>query len=152
MQNVCVWAFFLIKCCINPQRHWWPKQTNNCGSRCCAHLEDANTYLGFRGHSVGKNPPANAGDANSVHGLGRSPGGRNGNLFQHSCLKKPMGRGAWQAPKESDTTWQLNHHHHQNNLSSWIWIVCHTNILRPNKNYLMELRGLGTQLEARGWS
>ena len=47
-----------------------------------------------------KNSPANAGDARdtgSVPGLGRSPGGGNGNPLQYSCLKKPMDRGAWQA-------------------------------------------------------
>ena len=39
-----------------------------------------------------KNPPANAGDVRdvgSVSGLGRSPGGTNGNAFQHSCLGNP---------------------------------------------------------------
>ena len=30
-------------------------------------------------------------------GLGRSPGGGNGNPFQCSCLGNPMNRGAWQA-------------------------------------------------------
>ena len=43
-----------------------------------------------------KNLPANAGDAGSIPGLGRSPGGENGNPLQHSCLKSPMDRGAWQ--------------------------------------------------------
>ena len=49
---------------------------------------------------VGKNLPANAGDirdAGSIAGLGRSPGGRNGNPLQDSCLDSPMDRGAWQA-------------------------------------------------------
>ena len=49
---------------------------------------------------VVKNPPANAGDmkdAGSVPGSGRSPGGRNGNLLQYSCLENPMDRGAWRA-------------------------------------------------------
>ena len=32
-----------------------------------------------------------------ISGLGRSPGGGNGNPFQYSCLKNPMDRGAWQA-------------------------------------------------------
>ena len=39
-----------------------------------------------------KNPPANAGDAgdvSSIPGLGRSPGGRNGNPLQYSCLENP---------------------------------------------------------------
>ena len=43
-----------------------------------------------------KNLPANAGDAGSIPGLGRSPGGENGNPLQHYCLKSPMDRGAWQ--------------------------------------------------------
>ena len=33
-----------------------------------------------------KNPPANAGDAGSIPGLGRSPGEGNGNPLQYSCL------------------------------------------------------------------
>ena len=47
-----------------------------------------------------KKLPANAGDirdAGSASGLGRSPGGGNGNLLQHSCLQNPMDRGAWRA-------------------------------------------------------
>ena len=44
-----------------------------------------------------KEPPANAGDAGSIPGSGRSPGGGHGNLLQYSCLEKPMDRGAWQA-------------------------------------------------------
>ena len=47
-----------------------------------------------------KNPPASARDARDLGltpGLGRSPGGGNGNLLQYSCLENPMDRGAWQA-------------------------------------------------------
>ena len=47
-----------------------------------------------------KNPPANAGDlrdTDSIPGSGRSPGGRNGNPLQYSCLENPMDRRAWQA-------------------------------------------------------
>jgi len=40
--------------------------------------------------SVVENPPANAGDAGSVPGLGQSPGEGNGNPLQHSCLENPM--------------------------------------------------------------
>ena len=32
-----------------------------------------------------------------VPGLGRSPGGGNGNPHQYSCLKNPIDRGAWRA-------------------------------------------------------
>ena len=49
---------------------------------------------------VVKNPPANAGDAgdvDSVPGLGRSPGEGDGNLLQYSCLEKSMNREAWWA-------------------------------------------------------
>ena len=54
-----------------------------------------------------KNPPANAGDAGSISGSGRSPGGGNDNSVQYSCLRNPMDRGAWWATvhgvaKESD--------------------------------------------------
>ena len=44
-----------------------------------------------------KNPPANAGDVGLIPGSGRSPGERNGNPFQDSYLRNPMGRGAWSA-------------------------------------------------------
>ena len=47
-----------------------------------------------------KNPPANAGDigdTGSISGLGRSPGGGNGNPLQYPCLENPMDRGAWRA-------------------------------------------------------
>ena len=43
-----------------------------------------------------KNPPANAGDADSITVLGRFPG-VNGNLLQYSFLGNPMDRRAWQA-------------------------------------------------------
>ena len=49
---------------------------------------------------VVKNPPANAGDvrqADSIPGLGRSPGVGNVNLLQYSCLENPIDSGAWWA-------------------------------------------------------
>ena len=52
---------------------------------------------GFPGGSVIKNPPASAGDAGLIPGLGRSPGKGNDNLLQYSCLGNPMDRGAWRA-------------------------------------------------------
>ena len=59
-----------------------------------------------------KNLPANAGDtgdAGSIPGSTRSPGGGNGNPLQYSCLENFMDRGAWQATvhwvtKSQDTT------------------------------------------------
>ena len=44
-----------------------------------------------------KNPPANAGDAGSILGLRKSPGGGNGYPLQYSCLENSMDSGAWQA-------------------------------------------------------
>ena len=48
------------------------------------------------GGPVVKNPPANAGDMDSISGLGRSPGGGNGNPLQYSSLENLTDRGAWQ--------------------------------------------------------
>ena len=47
--------------------------------------------------SGGKESTCSVGDAGSVIGLGRSPGGGHGNTLQYSCLENPMDRGAWQA-------------------------------------------------------
>ena len=44
-----------------------------------------------------KNSPADARDAGSIPGLGRSPGEGNGKLPQYPCLESFMDRGAWQA-------------------------------------------------------
>ena len=49
---------------------------------------------GFLGGPVIKNPPANAGDAGSIPGLGRSPGGGNDYLLQYSWLGICMDRRA----------------------------------------------------------
>ena len=52
---------------------------------------------------------ANAGDADSIPGLGRPLREGNGNPHQYSCLENHMDRGAWWATvhgvgKELDTT------------------------------------------------
>ena len=70
----------------------------------------------FPGGAVGKNPPANAGDISNVGlipGLGRSPGGGNGNPLQDSYLENPMGRGAWPATVQGVA-------------KSWTWLSTHT--------------------------
>ena len=64
-----------------------------------------------------KNLLANAGDTSSIPGLGRFPGGGNGNPLQYSCLKNSMdkrslaGSSPW-GRKESDMTEQLSAHIH----------------------------------------
>ena len=61
---------------------------------------DSSRLKGFPVGASGKEPPANAGDmrdAGSIPGLGRSPGGGNGNPLQYSSLQNPMDGGAWWA-------------------------------------------------------
>ena len=53
--------------------------------------------MGFSDGSVGKESAYNAGDLGWDPALGRSPGKRNGNPLQDSCLGNPMNREAWQA-------------------------------------------------------
>ena len=60
-----------------------------------------------------KNSPASAGNAGSIHGLGRYPGKGNRNPLQYSCLGNSMDREVWRAAvhvvtKESDMTYRLN--------------------------------------------
>ena len=72
--------------------------------------------MGFPGGLDGKVSDCNAGDPASIPGSGISPGGRNGNPLQYSCLGNPMDRGAWWAyslwgHKELETTEQLTVSH-----------------------------------------
>ena len=65
--------------------------------------------VGFPDGSVEKNPPVNAGDEDSIPGLGRSLGKGNSNPLQYSCLENPPGQRSLagyspQSRKELDTT------------------------------------------------
>ena len=65
-------------------------------------------FSGFVDGSVVKNLPARAGDVDSIHQAGKSPGGGNGNPLKYSCLENTMDRGAWcatvrVAPKDLGT-------------------------------------------------
>ena len=85
---------------------------------------------GFPSGSLVKNPPANARDANLITGLGRFPGGGNGNPLQYSCQDNPMNRKSlvssspW-GHKELDMTEQLSIHAQLTTLShtlcSYLW-------------------------------
>ena len=63
----------------------------------------------FPGGSDDKESTCNAGDLDSIPGLGRSPGRGHGNPLQYSCLENPHGQRSlvgyspW-GRKESDTT------------------------------------------------
>ena len=79
--------------------------------------------MGFPGGSEVKASTCNVGDLGSIPGLGRSPGERNGNPLQYSCLENPMENpmdgGAWWATvhgvaksqtRLSDLTFTFNFH------------------------------------------
>ena len=68
----------------------------------------------------------------SIPGLGRSPGGGNGNPLQYSCLEKSMGRGAWQASVHRVAKSQIR-------LSTAQW-------------HLEVLGRVQSQVEMKGWS
>ena len=87
-------------------------------------------WWGFLGSSVVKESACQAGDLSLIPGLGRSPGGENGNPVQYSCLGNPMDRGVWRAIVHGVTKSQTR-------LSKWTaaasylagdWQACH---LRP---------------------
>ena len=65
--------------------------------------------LNFPGGSDGKESTSSVGELGSIPGLGRSPGGGQGNPLQYSCLDNPHGQRSlagyspW-SRKESDTT------------------------------------------------
>ena len=61
----------------------------------CTQLNNNNNKRSFFPGGTGvKNLSANAKHRGSIPGLGRSPGGGNGNPLQYSCLWNPMVRGA----------------------------------------------------------
>ena len=53
-----------------------------------------------------------------IPGSARSPGGGNDNLFQYSCLKNPLDRGAWWATvrgvakSQTQLSVQQQHYHY----------------------------------------
>ena len=72
-------------------------------------------FLGFPGGSDSKESACIAGDLGSIPELGRSPGGRNGNPFQYSCLENSHGQRSRvgyspRGRKELDTTEWLSTH------------------------------------------
>ena len=68
-----------------------------------AHIQidgiDVGVYIpvGFPCGTDGEESAHNAGEPGLIPGSRRSPGERNGNPHQYSCLENPMDRGAWWA-------------------------------------------------------
>ena len=84
------WSFFFSHLC-------WLFLLESSGF---CHLQTGICHLppqGFPGGSVVKSPPANAGDAGLIPGLGRFSGEENGNPFWYPCLGNPMDRRTWWA-------------------------------------------------------
>ena len=109
--------------------------TNSRWSHCCVlrilsdlpHCNVHAMYRDFSGGRDGKASTCSAGDPDSIHGLGRSPGEGNGNPLQYSCLENSMDGGAWwptYSPwghRESDRTEWLT-------LSlDWTWYILYIN-------------------------
>ena len=70
------------------------------------------------------------GDAGSIPGWGRSPGGGHGNPLRYACLENPMGRGAWWAAIHRVTkSWTqlkwLSTHTRLNITNSWTENKCY---------------------------
>ena len=62
-------------------------------------MMESSLLMGFSVGINGKESTCNAGDTRdtgSIPGSGRSPGERNGNPLQYSCLENSMDRGTWQ--------------------------------------------------------
>ena len=91
-----------------PEGAWKTRSPPGQSSRCVVtatcwncwrhvHVFSLIIFLGFLGVSDGKEFACNAGDSNSIPGLGRSPGGGNDNPLQDSYLGNPMDGGTGRA-------------------------------------------------------
>ena len=107
--------------------------------------------LSMGSHWVGHNwcdlaaaAAANAGDVGLIPGSGRSPGGRNGNALQYSCLENHMDRGAWRVTVHEAAKSQTQ-------LGNW----AHTHILGNNSHALYSQSSskvlTGTKLKVLRW-
>ena len=88
-----------------------------------------------------KNLPVKAGDTtdkSSIPGSGRSPGERNGNPLQYSCLENSVDRGAWLSIVHgiAKSRIRLNIHVHTPNKDS---IKIHF-IIRPTNTFLTNIQ------------
>ena len=78
--------------------HWPLHLPFTCHERCS--YSTSHTQFGFPGGASGQEPAANPGDGRDgglIPGWGRSPGVRNGNPLQYSCMGNSTDRGDWRA-------------------------------------------------------
>ena len=59
-----------------------------------AHFLVEQNYSGLPWQFSGKESACNAGELDSIPGLGRSPGKGRGTPLQYSCLENPMDKGS----------------------------------------------------------
>jgi len=108
-------------CLDNPMDRgaWWAIVRGVAKSQTWLSNQAQNRSISYNG-SVVKNTPANAEDAGSIPGSGRSPGEGNGNPLQYSCLENSMDRGDWWATVcrlAKSRTWLSNWTHTQHKWS-----------------------------------
>ena len=91
-------------------------------------ITDQLPLWGFSGGTDNKESACNVGDLGSIPGSGRSPGEKNGNLLQYSCLGNSMDKGAWWVTAHGVTKsqTQLRDFHFSKNIMTysfelWCW-------------------------------
>ena len=93
--DVFIWCYYFTRynhfTFILPH-NYYIKQFN--GKHCLYSINTQPIQV-FPGSSVVKSPHANAVDAGSISGSGRSPGEGNGNPLQYSYMGNPMDGSAW---------------------------------------------------------
>ena len=105
--------------------------------------------MGFLSGSAGKESTGNAGDSGdtgSIPGLGRSPGGGNGNPLQYSCLENSMDRGDWWVTVHGVTKSQIR-------LSTWPMIKTrkHIHSFEGNHGFCQVWRTLSRRDFSKGY-
>ena len=106
------------------------KILNKCKTTYRYNWAELHSKEGFPGGSDGKESACNAGDAGdagSIPGWGRSPGGGHGNPLQCSCLENPKDRGTWWATVHRVTkswTWLKWLSRHTHNIS-YVYLIVH---------------------------
>ena len=107
------------------------------------------------GGSDCKESACNAGDQVSIPGLGRSPGEKNGNSLQYSCLENPMDKGAWLATVQGSQRvrhdWVTNTFTFRKVCISTSglphWVLCY----RPVSSRLCKVMGKGVEFWIPDW-